>query len=366
MGADVLKVESVKGDDGRKMLPAVGDMSTYFMASNKNKGDITLNLKSDEGKKILMRLLEDTDVLVENFRPGIMKAMGFGWETLHEKFPRLIMASVTGFGQDGPYAQRPAYDSVAQAMGGLMNATGEPEHPVQAGTWVADYTGGLYAAYGVAMALYHREKSGIGQHIDVALLDCIFSFDRTQPQDFLLFNKKVVRKGHRGDYYRCPVGSFDTKDGFIYITATTQRMFLGVCQAAGHPEWGEDPRFLTEPDRVAHSNDLNSLINAWTSQHTKEEVIDMLVQQEVPCSPINDIEEVLNNPQIQHREQLVWRETVDGVKLPLPGVTVKMSETPGNVQCAPPRLGQDNERIYKEVLGFSDEEYARLKAEKII
>lgn len=366
MGAEVIKIEGPKGDDGRKMIPAVGDMSTYFMASNKNKGDITLDLKSKEGKEILWKLLEDVDVVVENFRPGIMEAMGFGWEELHKRFPGLILASVTGFGQDGPYAHRPAYDSVAQAMGGLMNATGEPEHPVQAGTWVGDYTGGLYAAFGVAMALYRRELSGIGQHIDVALLDCIFSFDRTQPQDFILFNKKVVRRGHRGDYYRCPVGSFDTKDGLIYITATTQKMFLGVCEAAGHPEWGTDPRFLTEPDRLAHSNELNALITEWTTSHTKAEVIESLVEKQVPCSPINDIEEVLNNPQIQHRDQIVWRKTVDGVDLPLYGVTVKMSETPGEVQCAPPRLGQDNERIYKGKLGMSDDEFNRLKENHII
>ena len=366
MGAEVLKIETVKGDDGRRMLPAVGDMSTYFIASNKNKGDITLNLRSEKGKEILWKLLKDVDVLVENFRPGVMDDMGFGWEVLHKKFPRLIMASITGFGQDGPYAQRPSYDSVAQAMGGLMNATGEPEHPVQAGTWVADYSGGLYAAFGVMNALYHRERSGIGQHVDVALLDCIFSFDRTQPQDFLLFGKKVVRKGHRGDYYRCPVGSYDTKDGFIYITATTQKMFLGVCEACGHPEWGTDPRFLTEPDRLAHANELNGMINEWTKQRTKEEAIDALVAHHVPCSPINDIEEVLNNPQIKHRNQLVWRETVDGVSIPLTGVTVKLSETPGDVQCAPPRLGQDNERIYKGVLGFSDEEFDALKKEGVI
>lgn len=366
MGADVIKVEQTNGDDGRRMKPAIGDLSTYFMISNRNKRSITLNFKQPAGKEILLKLIRQADVLVENFRPGVLERLGLDYQHLHEVNPRLVMVSVTGFGQDGPYAQRPAFDSVAQAMGGLMNQTGDPDgRPVPAGTWVGDYGAGTYAAYGAALALLERERTGLGQHVDVALLDTIFSWLRTSVPDFLLFGIKHSRKGAR-DLYRCPVGAFPTSDGYIYITATTQGQFEGVVRSAGHPELAADSRFITESDRLANSAELNRIVTEWTSAHPGEEILAALTAADVPCAPIADIEQVVNNPQLKHRQNIVTVKTSGGQELPLPGIPVKLSETPGSVRLAPPATGEHNEEVYGSMLGMSKADLDVLRQQGVI
>lgn len=364
MGAEVIKIEKPEGDDGRYMANAIADLSTYFMIANRNKKSVTLNLKSPRGKEIFTELVKDADVVVENFRPGVMKRLGFGYEDLKKINPRIIMTSVTGYGQDGPYAHRPSFDSVAQAMGGLMNQTGD-DKPVPAGTWVGDYSGGLYAAFGTVLALLQREFSGEGQHVDVSLLDSIVSWLRTSPQDFLLFGKKHQRKGAR-DTYRCPVGAFETADGYMYITATTQDQFKGVAVAAGHPEWATDPRFVTEACRLENSAELTRLITEWTTSLPTERVLEELIKGDVPCAPINDVEQVLANPQVQYRDDIVWMKCHTGQDIPLPGITVKLSETPGSIRLAPPKLGDYNKEFYGEILGMSEDEIDRLRQEGVI
>lgn len=364
MGADVIKVERPGGEEARYMKPAIGDLSTYFMIINRNKRSITLNFKNPTGKKILLELLENTDVLIENFRPGVMKRLGLGWETLHSLFPRLIMVSISGFGQEGPYAQRPGFDSVAQAMGGLMNQTGD-DKPVVCGTWVGDYSAGLHAAFATALALYDRQTTGCGQHIDVALLDSVFGWLRTAAPDFLLFQKKHNRKGAR-DTYRCPVGTFETKDGYIYITATTPQQFENLCQVANHPEWATDERFSTENARLENSEELTKKITAFTKTVFSKELLERLTAADVPCAPINDIEQVLENPQIQYRKQLVWTETSDGIRIPVPGIVPKLSNKPGDIRLAPPHLGEHNNEVYNGLLGMSDDEISELKKEGVI
>lgn len=364
MGAEVIKVEKPSGDDGRFMQPAIADLSTYFMIANRNKRSITLNFKTPAGKKILTNLLRDADVVVENFRPGVLERIGLGYEQLKAINPRIVMTSISGFGQDGPLAQRPSFDSVAQAMGGLMNQTGD-DKPVPAGTWVADYGAGLHAAFGTVLALLHREHAGIGQHVDVSLLDSVVSWLRTSAPDFLLFGKKHNRKGAR-DLYRCPVGAFETGNGYIYITATTQEQFAGVARSAGHPEWIDDPRFVTEPCRLKNSELLNRMITEWATGLTTDEVMQMLVRADVPCAPINDIEQVLANPQVQHRKDFVWVKCHTGQEIPLPGVIVKLSETPGEIHLAPPKIGDYNEEFYGGVLGLRGQEIAKLYEDGVI
>lgn len=366
MGADVIKIERPEGDDSRFMKPALGDMSTYFMSFNRNKRSITLDLKNPRGKELALQLIKKADILVENFRPGVMERLGLGYQYLREINPRLIMASITGFGQDGPYALRPAFDSIAQAMGGLMNMTGEADgDPLPAGTWVSDYGSGLFAAFGIMVALNTREKTGTGQHIDVALLDTIFSWLRTATPDYLIFNIERSRKGGR-DIYRCPVGSFRTKDGYIYVSATTQEQFEGFATAAGHPEWGKDPRFNTESQRLANSTELNKLLSEWTSSLPTEKVLESLIKAEVPCAPVADIKQVLSNPQLIHRGQIVKVKNSKGEEIPLAGINVKLSETPGSVRLAPPGIGEHNEEVFNGLLGLSKAEIDALKKQGVI
>lgn len=364
MGANVIKVESLDGDGGRHMLPAIDDISTYFMINNRNKRSITLNYKTPKGKELLLSLIKDADVVVENFRPGTMKRRGLGYEDLCKINPSIIMASISGFGQDGPLSSRPAFDSVVQAMGGLMDLTGDND-PVLCGTWVADYSSGLMAAYGIALALFNREKTGKGEYIDIAMLDCVFSWLRTSMPDYMLFNKRHKRQGSR-DIYRCPVGTFKTKDGFTYVSAVTQRQFESFATVAGHPEWATDPRFKTETNRLKNSKILSGMFAEWALQHTSEEMTELLVAAEVPCAPVNNIEQVLKNPQLKHRNQLRKVKIHTGDEIPTTGVTIKFSENPGDVTLPPPGVGEHNYEIYRDMLGLSEDEIEQLHEDGII
>ncbi len=363
MGAEVIKVERPNGDEQREMEPAVDDLSTYFIVANRNKRSLTLNLKDPTGKEILRRLLRDADVVVENFRPGVMERLGFGYEQLRELNPRIIMTSISGFGQSGPAAKRPAFDSVAQAMGGLMSMTGEGR-PVLAGTWVGDYSAGLYAAFGTMLALFNREHTGKGQHVDIALLDSIVSWLRTSIPDYLLFNKKPPRNGSRNAYH-CPIGSFQTSNGYLFITAATQKQYEGLTHAAGHPEWMENPKFSTEAARLENSAEVDHLVEEWTKSLTTEEVLAALEKNDVPCAPINDIEQVLANEQVQYREDVVWARCHTGENIPMPGIVVKLSDTPGTVRLAPPAIGDYNEEYYGK-LGYSEAEIKEMYEKGII
>ena len=365
MGADVIKVESLNGDDGRNMKPAIADMSTYFIINNRNKRSITLDFKQARGRDILLNLIKKSDVLVENFRPGVMEKMGLGYNALKELNPGLIMASISGFGQDGPYAKRPAFDSVVQAMGGLMDLTGDND-PVLCGTWVGDYGAGLTTAYGIALALYQREKSGgVGQYLDVAMLDCIFSWVRTSMADFLLFEKKHQRQGAR-DIYRCPVGTFKTKNGFIYVSAVTQQQFESFTEAVGHPEWGQDPRFHEEPNRLKNSKELTELLTSCTLKYTSEEITEIMIKADVPCAPVNNIEQVLENPQLKHRNQINKVKIHTGDEVPLTGVVVNFKDNPGSIRLPPPGIGEHNKEIYCKELGFTEKELEQLHKEGIV
>lgn len=365
MGADVIKVERPHGDAQRKMEPRIDDLSTYFMITNRNKRSLTLNFKTPQGKEILRKLIADADVVVENFRPGVMERLGFGYEQLREINPRVILTSISGFGQEGPSALYPAFDSVAQATGGLMAMTGSSDSPpMLAGTWVGDYSAGLYAALGTMLALFHRERTGTGQHVDISLLDAIVSWLRTAVPDYLLFGKKPVRNGGRNAYH-CPIGPFRTRDGYIFITAATDAEYGGVARAAGHPEWTEDARFCSEPARLANSDEVDRLVEAWTMSLTSAEALQILREADVPCAPINDVEGVVNDQQVQYRQDIVWTRCHTGQELPLPGITIKLSDTPGSVRMAPPSVGDHNAVYYQEI-GFSEEEIQKLYEQGVI
>ena len=365
MGADVIKIERPHGDEQRKMAPRIDDLSTYFMVTNRNKRSLTLNFKSPQGKEILRKLIADADVIVENFRPGVMDRLGFGFEEIQKINPRAILTSISGFGQDGPEALLPAFDSIAQATGGLMAMTGDRNSPpMLAGTWVGDYSAGLYAALGTMLALFDREHTGRGQHVDVALLDSIVSWLRTAIPDFLLFQKKPERNGGRNAYH-CPIGPFRTKDGYVFITAATDKEYAGVARTAGHPEWLEDERFCSEPARLKNSAEVDRLVEEWTLSVSTAEAIQLLRAADVPCAPINDVEGVVNNEQVKYRQDVVWTKCHTGQEIPLPGITIKLSENPGTIRLAPPSIGEYNEECY-EKLGFSPEEIQKMYEQGVI
>lgn len=365
MGADVIKVERPHGDVQRRMEPRIDDLSTYFMITNRNKRSLTLNLKTPQGKEILRKLIADADVVVENFRPGVMTRLGFSYEQIREINPRVVLTSISGFGQEGPSSLYPAFDSVAQATGGLMAMTGDSDSPpMLAGTWVGDYSAGLYAALGTMLALFNREHTGIGQHVDISLLDSIVSWLRTAIPDYLLFNKKPVRNGGRNAYH-CPIGPFKTSDGYIFITAATDAEYEGVARAAHHPEWLEDERFNSEPARLTNSAEVDRLVEEWTLSLSSKEVLEILRAADVPCAPINDVEGVVNNEQVQYRQDIVWTRCHTGQELPLPGIAVKLSDTPGSIRLAPPGVGDYNSEYYKKI-GFSEEEIKRMYEQGII
>ena len=364
MGADVIKVEKLDGEDGRHMKPAVDDISTYFMINNRNKRSITLDFTKSKGREIFLELIKKADVLVENFRPGVMEKVGLGYPALKEINPRLVMASISGFGQDGPYAKRPAFDSVIQAMGGLMDLTGDND-PVLCGTWVGDYGSGLTTAYGIALALYQREKTGIGQCFDVAMLDCVFAWIRSSMADYLMFGKKHQRQGAR-DIYRCPVGTFKTKNGFIYVAAVTQKQFENFTEAVGHPEWGQDPRFHEEPERLKNSKELTALLTSCTEQYISEEISEMLIKADVPCAPVNNIEQVLENPQLKHRDQFRKVKIHTGDEIPLAGMVINFPDNPGDIRLPPPGKGEHNKEVYCGELGFTEQELKQLQEDGII
>ncbi len=366
MGAEVVKVERPAGEDARTLLPRVGDLSTYFIAYNRNKKGITLNLRHPKGPELLRRLVTHADVLVENFRPGVMASLRCDYDRLQQVNARLVMVSVSGFGQDGPHAGRPAFDAIAQAMGGLMSITGlRGGPPMLAGAFVGDYSAALYAAFGAVTALLHRVRTGRGRHVDVAILDSVFSLLMTAVPDYLTFGRTMGPVGSR-DRYRSPANVYATRDGFVYIIAVTQPQFAALARAMGHPELLEDARFRDQDARLDHAEELDAAIMQWARARTAEEVVQTLTAASVPCAPVATVAEVVKNPQLRHRGQImsIDHPGLDGVALP--ASPVRLSDMRSDIAHPAPLIGEHNAEIYGAWLGLSSEEIASLQTEEII
>jgi len=367
LGADVVKIESHKGgDDSRVVQPQVNGESIYFMVFNRNKRGVTLNFRHPNGPAILRQMAAQADVLIENFRPGTMEAMGCSYSTLSEINPRLVMVSISGFGQDGPLARRPCFDSIAQAKSGLEALTGWPDQPpALAGTMVADYATALYAAIGILAALRRRDKTGRGQVVDVALLDSLLSMLMTAIPEYLLLGNIIQRQGNRARYV-APTGAFKTKNGWVQISGGQDNLFVRLLKAMGREEQLQDPRFANVAARVENIEEVHAFVEAWTMQHTAEEIESILDQAEVPSSKVCTVEDVVRNPQVHHRQQILEVPHPKAGKVPLHGVTIKLSESPGSVRRPAPTLGQHNAEVYGEWLGLSAAEVAVLREEGAI
>jgi len=370
MGAEVIKIENPKdGDLARKLgiLPELNDklMGTSFLAQNANKKSVTLNTKSPEGKEIFKRLVKTADVLVENFRPDVMRRLGFAWDVLREINPRLIYCAISGFGQTGPDSFKPAYDQIIQGLSGEMAVNGDERlNPLRAGFPVCDTVGGLNGAFAVMAALYHRERTGEGQFIDVALLDSIMPLMGWVAANLLIGKSPPVVMGN-DNFTAAPSGVFKTKDGSINIAANKQEQWEAVCDVLGVPELKTDERFQKRDTRKQNRKALTPLLEAKLAEKGTAEWVVLLNAKDVPSGEILSLEDALRQPQIQHRGTLQDVE-VEGIgTIPLFTLTAQFEKTPGDITAPPPRLGVHTAEVLATV-GVTPEQLAELKSKGVV
>ena len=364
-GAEVIKIEPPFGDQCRTWGPIdeKSGESGFYTLVNRNKKGVTLNLKDQRAKEIFYELVKEADVVVENFRGGVSKRLGVDYETLKEINPKIIYASGSGFGQNGPYSHRPCYDIVAQSMGGMVNITGFPESPpAKAGTAIADNVTGIYLCLGVMIALYHREKTGEGQHVDVSMVDTIFTLLENAIPITAMTGEIPQRQGNI-DLSIAPFDIYETKDGYMAIGVGTDKLFETFCQVIGREDLVDDPRYLTNELRSEnYKKGLDKIINDWTTKRTRKEIEDLMEKAGIPCGPVLDMQEAMDHPHIKAREMIVEIEHPTMGIIKVQGVPIKLSKTPGGVDTPAPLLGQHN----SEVLGLSEEEVAKLKEEGVL
>jgi CoA:oxalate CoA-transferase len=351
LGARVIKIESPEGgDDSRRYGPFVNGKSAYFMAMNRGKESIALDLKRDPDRTIFEGLLQQADVLVENFRPGAMERLGYGWEALQARHPRLIYAAASGFGHSGPYAPKPAYDMVVQGMGGIMSITGHPGGPpTRVGASIGDITAGLFTAIGVVSALHHRHASGQGMKIDVAMLDCQVAILENALSRYFLTGRSPQPLGARHPSI-APFAAFATADGHIIIAAGTDVLFGKLAAALGRPELARDARFLTNDQRAENVDALSAALEVILKERDSAEWLKLLETAGVPCGPINDIAGIANDPQIRARNMIVAIEDPEAGSLKLAGNPIKLSAFPDPTsRPAAPALDGDRAAILKDL-----------------
>lgn len=368
-GADVIKIEiPVKGDDTRGMGPFVNSSSLYYANVNRNKKSVTLNLKDPKGKEMFLALVKKADVVVENYRPGVMDRMGLGYEVLKEANERIIYAAVSGFGSYGRCSARPGYDIIAQAYGGLMSITGEPDgEPLRVGTAIGDVLGGMNLTIGILTALHARELSGKGQRVDVALVDSVVSSLETGTQRYFASGKLPRRIGNRyASAY--PYDSFKAKDGNFVIGCGNDKLFNLLCTKVLHREdLLTDPRFLSNAQRCENHAALKVEVEKWSTTLTKEEAYEAINAAGVPASPINDLYQVSHDPHIvEDREMFIpVKHPVIG-DMRVNGNPVKLLDMMPEVRTCAPALGQHNEEIYGQLLGMDKAQLEALEEDRVI
>ena len=350
LGARVIKIEAPEiGDDSRKFGPFIENYSAYFMSLNRGKESIALNLKNDDDKKIFEKILSKADILVENFKPGTLEKWGFGWKDVSKKYPKLIYASASGFGQTGPLKELPAYDMVVQGMGGLMSVTGHPNtEPTRVGTSIGDITAGLFTTIGINAALYDREKTGKGAFIDVSMLDCQIAILENAIARYLSKNEIPGPMGSRHPSI-APFEAFRTKDSYIIIAAGNDKLFKNLCDVLEIPEISNDERFNTNSLRCENMNQLKEIFENKLSTKNTEEWIREMEQLKIPCGPIFNIKQAVENPQIQERNMIInsFHKVIGNFKSagnPIKLSTYKDETTRGDI----PDLDEHRDKILKE------------------
>lgn len=374
LGAEVIKVERPgSGDDTRSWGPpnlqdSSGRMrnAAYFHSANRGKKSLAVDISTETGQKLVCDLAARSDVVVENFKTGSLARYGLDYDGLKRYKPDLVYCSITGFGQTGPYANRAGYDFLVQAMGGLMSITGQPGgEPMKVGVALTDILTGLYATIGILAALRHRDATGEGQHIDLALLDVQVASLANQALNYLATSISPGRLGNAHPSI-VPYQAFATSDGYIILAVGNDRQFARFCAVAGRPELARDPRFATNPERVRNRSTLVPVLQEILRERTMEDWIGALSEAGVPAGPINDLERVFENPQVQARGMLTKPETSDGATVPGVASPLKLSATPPMQTRAAPDLGEHSAEVLSSVLGLGEEEIAELRAKGIV
>jgi crotonobetainyl-CoA:carnitine CoA-transferase CaiB-like acyl-CoA transferase len=370
LGAEVIKIENpADGDLARKLgsVPRYNQMlmGTSFLAQNANKKSVTLNLKSEDGKAVFRKLVPTADVIVENFRPDVMNRLGLGHDVLRKEHPRLIYCAISGFGQTGPDALKPAYDQIIQGLSGEMAINGDDTlTPLRAGFPVCDTVGGLNAAFAIMAALYDRERTGEGEFIDVALLDSIMPLMGWVVANLMIGGQEPVLMGN-DNFTAAPSGVFRTKDGYINIAANKQEQWEAVADVLGVPELKDDPRFKERDTRKRNRKALTPMLEARLALRETSEWVGALNARDVPAGAILGLGQALKQPQVAHRDTF-GSVNVDGIgEFPLFHLTAKFSRRPGRVTAPPPRLGEHTIPVLKE-LGYTGDEIRLLKDRRVI
>lgn len=366
MGAEVIRVERPGGEPDRRLgLLAPNGESFIILGLARNKKSITLNLWSDKGKEVFKELAKRCDVIADSFSPSAKRALGLDYPSLREINPAIIVVSVSGFGQYGPYSERRCFDPIAQAMSGAMSICGFPGGPpIRSQVPYVDFGTGLYATVGTLLALLHREKTGVGQEVDIALMDSALSFTLGALAEYKLLGEVYQQIGNHGRYTASDL--FEARDGWVYISIITNPIWRRFLGASGMEDLEKDPRFQDDLARYYNREVLNPIIGHWVAQRTIGEVIEALDKEGVPCGPVRTIPELVGDPHIEAREMVVDVDYPEIGKVPFSGVALKLSETPGELRTPAPRLGEHNEEVYCRLLGYDEEQLARLRAEEVI
>ncbi len=366
LGADVIKVESpLHRDETRGWGPPyTSGESAYYLCANRNKRAMTLNLRSQQGREIFKKLVRQSDVVIENFKYGTMRKWGLGYDTLESWNPQIILASITGFGQHGPYRDRPGYDYIIQAMGGLMSITGTPEQPMKVGVAIADILTGLYTAIGILAALQERNFSGKGQQVDLSLFDAQVSALINVAGNYLVSGKIPERMGNQHPNI-VPYQVFETADGNMVVAVGNDQQFARFTRVIGLPQLSEDERFQTNSARVQNRRELIPLISRQMLHKTADEWASLLHDAGIPNGPINDMKSLFEDPQVQARDMLVEMAHPTAELVRLVGSPIKLSRSPVEMKRHPPLYGEHTENILDE-LGFTREEIRHFRANQDI
>jgi crotonobetainyl-CoA:carnitine CoA-transferase CaiB-like acyl-CoA transferase len=366
-GAEVIKVELPgTGDDTRGWGPPfIQGESAYFLSINRNKKSLTLDMKNPKSKDILERMIKQSDVLVENFRPGAADRLGLGYEQVKKLNPKIIYCSISGFGQDGPYRELPGFDQTLQGMGGMMSITGEPDGPpMKVGVAIADISGGMFAGFGIMLALFHREKTGKGQWVDTSLLDSQIAWLTYRAGEFFVSGKLPEKVGS-GHPMIVPYQAFKAKDEYINIAVGNDQLWKRFCKVINMENIMDDPKFATNAKRVENRKELIAILSKIIETKTGAEWLKLLEDAGIPAGPIYTLDKLFSDPQVLHRKMMVELEHPKAGKIKVTGVPVKLSETPGEITAPPPGLGQHNKEVLRD-LGYSAEEIEKLIADKVV
>jgi formyl-CoA transferase len=368
MGAEVIKVEQPgSGDDTRTWGPPwVGDQSAYYLAINRNKRSLTLNLKHERARELLEQLVARSDVLIENFKAGGLAAMGLGYERLRQVNPRLVHCSITGYGPDGPYSSRPGYDFIAQGMGGIMSVTGEPDgQPMKVGVAIADLTTGMFACSSILAALRHRDRTGQGQHLDVSLLESVVAWLINVGSAYLLAGVELPRYGNAHPNI-VPYRLFKARDKWFIVATGNDRQYYALCEVIGRPDLAEDTRFRFNPDRVANREALEAILADIFARRDAEDWTQALLAAGVPSGPVNSVADVFADPQVLARQMLIELRHPTLGTLKQAGFPYNFSATPAEPRRHPPLLGEHSDEVLRDLLGLGPEQIAHLRGEGAI